>query len=257
MKLKLPAALLLSSLSLTACAFTPSERAEQIKANERILAELGLPLPGSGIQIVPRSQLGMPDELLKQGLDEIKQRKAFGYAEKYDSYIPELLAMKKTAPQDIKLYSVNQRDESTHLRKSVRDLKLAFKFPNKDTIGKLHSTYGVQTLGAAPQGAYSPDLGWSGAVTFFSYQDIGVCSYGIMNVKASGTAVMLAIEDVTYEVNDKPTLIKIDGKPGYGFLYKIEWFDEVNFHELQCAAQEYSSEIKQSIISLAKQLDKE
>lgn len=257
MKLKkLSAALLLSSLSLTACAITPAERAEQIAFNEQTLAELGLPLPRSGIQIVPRSQLGMPDELLKQGLAEIKQREELGYAKSDDPYIAELLAMKKTASHDIKLYANNQDAESTHLRKSVEDLKLAFKFPGTDAKGKLYYTPGMQVLGAAPQGSYDKDNGWSGAVNFFAYRNIGVCSYDVMNVEASGTAAWLAAEDVTYEVNDKPTLISVDGSPGYGFLYKVEWFDEVNFHELQCATQTYSIEIKQSIISLAKQLDK-
>lgn len=256
MKLKLPAALLLSSLSLTACAFTPAELAQQVKENEQILAELGLPLPRSGIQIVPRSQLGLPEDYVKQGLAEIKQRKALGYLEKDEPYIAELLAMKKTASHDIKMYANNQNDASTHLRKNVKDLKLAFKFPGSDDKGKLYYTPGMQTLGAAPQGSYDQDNGWSGAVNFFAYRNIGVCVYGVMNVEASGTAAMLAAEDVTYDVNDKPTLIKVDGKPGYGFLYKIEWFDEVNFHELQCATQTYSVEVQQSVISLAKQLDR-
>lgn len=256
MKLKkISAALILSSLSLAACAITPAERAEQIAFNEQVLTELGLPLPRSGIQIVPRSQLGTPDALLKQGLAEIKQRKELGYAEKDDPYIAELLAMKKTAPHDIKLYSSNQNDESTHLRKSVKDLKLAFKFPGTGTNGKLYYTPGMQILGAAPQGSYDQGSGWSGALQFFAYRNIGVCAYGVMNVEASGTAAMLAVEDVTYDVNDKPTLIKVDGKPNYGFLYKVEWFDEVNFHELTCATQNYSTETKQSIISLARVLD--
>ena len=254
---KLSAALLLSSISLTACAITPAERAEQIKANEQILAELGLPLPNSGIQIVPRSQLNLPEEYLKQGLAEIKQRKELGYVEKDDPYITELLAMKKTAANDINLYASNLNSESTHLRKSVHDLKLAFEFPGAESKGNLHYVQGMQILGAAPQGGYDQDAGWSGALTFFAYRDVGVCAYGVMNVEASGTAAMLAAEDVTYEINDKPTLIKIDGKPDYGFLYKVEWFDEVNFHELQCATQEYTPEVKKSVISLAKKLDKE
>lgn len=257
MKIKLSSALLLSSLSLTACAFTPAERAEQVKANEQILAELGLPLPKSGIQIVPRSQLGLPEAFLKQGLAEIKQRESLGYAEKVDPYIAELLGMKSTAAHDIKLYASNQNASSTHLRKSVQDLKLAFEFPGTEVKGKLRYVPGVQTLGAAPQGSFDPEKGWSGALNFFAYRNLGVCAYGVMNVEASGTAAMLAAEDVTYEVNDKPTLIKVDGKRSYGFLYKVEWFDAVNFHELQCATQNYSDEIKGAVIQLAKNLDKQ
>lgn len=257
MKTKILSLSLMAITAFNSHALTAERIAEAHAENMKILAELGLPAFNSGIQIVPRSQLGMPDEILKAGQEEAKQREALGYAEKEEPYVAELLAMIKTAPHDIKLYASNQNEGSTHLRKNVKDLKLAFKFPGTSTNGTLHYTPGMQTLGAAPQGSFKPDRGWSGAAQFFTYRNIGVCSYAVMNVEASGTAAMLAMEDVTYEVNDKATLVKVDGKPGHGFLYKVEWFDDINFHELQCATQEYSGEIKQSTISLAKQLDRD
>jgi hypothetical protein len=253
---KILAVALLSSVAFSSYAKAIPENKEVRAMMDAIEKEAGLPSFNSGVQIVPRSQLALPGDLLKQGLAEIKQRETLGYAEKDDPYIAELLSMRKTAPHDIKLYASNQNDSSTHLRKSVRDLKLAFKFPGTGANGKLRYTPGMQVLGAAPQGSFDSDDGWSGAINFFAYRNIGVCAYGVMNVEASGTAAMLAMEDVTYDINDKATLIKVDGKPGYGFLYNVEWFDDINFHELTCATQEYSSEIKQSIISLAKQLDR-
>jgi len=254
---KLSAALLLSSIALISWAKIPPGHEKELALLAEDFAALGLPAFNSGIQVVPRSQLGMPDEVLKAGQAEANQREALGYAEKEEPYVAELLAMKKTAPHNIKLMASNKNDGSTHMRKSVRDLKLAFKFPGVGANGKLYFTPGMQVLGAAPQGSFNPGDGWTGALQFFAYKNIGVCAYGVMNVEASGTSAMIAMEDVTYEINDKATLSKVDGKPGYGFLYKVEWFEDINFHELQCATQEYSGEIKQSIISLAKQLDRD
>ena len=257
MKLKkLSAVLVLASFALSACARTPAERDKQMARNAEILAEMGLPTFKSGIQIVPRSQLGMPDEILKEGKEEAKQREALGYAEKNVPYVAELLAMKKTAPHEIKLMASNQNDGTTHMRKSVHDLKLAFKFPGTEQSRMLSYDGRMNTLGAAPKGSYNKDKGWSGAAQFFSYKDIGVCSYAVMNVKASGTAAMLAMEDVTYDINNKATLTKVDGSTNSGFLYKIEWFDDNNFHELECASSQYSKQINHDVIELARTTDK-
>ena len=164
--------------------------------------------------------------------------------------------MKKTAPHEIELMASNQNDGATHMRKSVHDLKLAFKFPGTEPSRMLSYDGRMNTLGAAPKGSYNKDKGWSGAAEFLAVKDIGVCSYAVMNVGASGTAAQLAMEDVTYDINNKATLTKVDGSTNSGFLYKIEWFDDNNFHELGCANKDYSSKINQSVISLAKQIDR-
>ena len=45
----------LMAISSIAFALTPQERAEQEIENMKLLAQMGLPLPGSGIKIVPRT----------------------------------------------------------------------------------------------------------------------------------------------------------------------------------------------------------
>ncbi len=75
-----------------------------------------------------------------------------------------------------------------------------------------------------------------------------------MNVKASNTAAELAIEDLTYLVNKKATITTVYGSPSTGFIYKVEWYDNENFHEL--ANMTYSPNLKQEVINLAKNIDK-
>jgi hypothetical protein len=253
---KLSAATLLSSLTLSACAKVPPGHEKEWAELDRISEEAGLPAFNSGIKIVPRSQLGLPAEVLEEGSAELKQQAEIGYVEKEVPYVSTLMDMAKMAPVYIKQYASNVNEESTHMRNDPKDLKLAFKFKGIKTNRLLLARGGITPLGSAPMGSFDKDDGgWSGVIQFFSVSNLGVCSYSVMNVKASGTSAQLAMEDVTYAIHDKATLTHTDGSKNSGFLYKVEWFDDENFHELECANKDYSSKIKQSVISLAKQID--
>lgn len=114
----------------------------------------------------------------------------------------------------------------------------------------------ITLIGATPQGSFHEEAnGWSGVAQFFDAKNIGSCSYSVMNVKVSGTSAQLAMEDVVYDINNKPTIILAEGNKNSGFLYKVEWYDDENFHELECANQNYSKQINQAVIELAKQID--
>lgn len=155
-----------------------------------------------------------------------------------------------------KLYAGNTRATSTHLRQQIKDLKLAFNFKGVPQGNTLAAAGNITLLGVAPQGGFHEDKGgWSGAAQYFDAKSIGSCSYGVMNVKASNTAAELAIEDVTYSVNNKPTIITVEGNKVSGFLYKVDWYDDKNFHELECANMKYSSDKTNSVIGLAYQID--
>jgi len=115
----------------------------------------------------------------------------------------------------------------------------------------------VTLIGVAPQGAFHEESGgWSGVAQFFDVKNIGSCSYGVMNVKASGISALLAMEDVVYDVNNKATIILVEGCEKSGFIYKVEWYDNENFHELECANMEYSADINDAVVELAKKIDK-
>jgi hypothetical protein len=256
MKAKILAFFIISLMALTSSAQTPEERKLAEERNMKMLEEMGLPAFNSGIKIVPRAMLGTPEKVAKKGAEEEKQRKSLGYVKKNTSRPMELLSLRKNAPIYLKTYAKNTNDESTYLRKNIKDLKLAFKFKGVPHRNSLLAGSNVTLIGVAPQGGFHEESGgWSGAAQFFDVKNIGSCSYGVMNVKASGTSALLAQEDVVYDINNKATIILVEGNEKSGFLYKVEWYDDENFHELECANKSYSSEINSSVIKLAKAID--
>lgn len=258
MKNKILAICLISTVNFSSYAAEVQEINSDREENMQILEAMGLPRFGGGIKVVPRSQLGLPKKVLEYGAKEFKQRKTLGYVEKNVPYASKLLTMEKVAPIDIKQYATNNNEQGTHLRKSVRNLKLAFNFKGVESDDLLlYENNNIKVIGIAPQGAFNKESGgWSGAVQFFSVKNIGVCSYGVMNVKASGTSTMLAMEDVTYEIHDKATLTKVEGSKNSGFIYKVKWYDDVNFHELECANSNFTPQMEQDVIGLAKGIDR-
>jgi len=256
MKTKILALSLASFTVFAAQQLTPEQEKVEEQKRMKALSDLGLPLPGSGIKIVPRSALGLSESQLQKGAKSEEEMKVLGYAVVDTNRPQELLNFHNYSKTQFKLYAGNNRETSTHLRQHIEDLKLAFKFkgvPEGNALGAGNITL----LGVAPQGGFHEDKGgWSGAAQYFDVKNIGSCSYGVMNVAASNTAAELAMEDVTYIVSNKPTILTVEGNKASGFLYKVDWYDENNFHELECANIKYSSEINNAVIQLANKIDR-
>lgn len=247
------------ALSATTFALTPEEKETQEKENMKMLAQMGLPLPGSGIKIVPRSMLGLTPEEIAQGDKEMIEFKEKGYVNKYINRPRELLSMTPTlVKKELKANANKESNGYTGLSPNVSQMKLAFTFPSLTKNKSLNATAAdINVMAAAPKGGFHQELGgWSGASQFFTHKDIGTCSYSVMNVKASNTAALLANEDVTYTINNKATiLMAVEGTESSGFLYFVKWYDENNFHELECANMKYSPETNEAVIVLAKRID--
>ena len=240
-------------------ALTPEEKAAQEIENMKILSQMGLPLPGSGIKLVPRSRLNLSPEEIQQGDKEMVEFREKGYVNKFINRPRELLRMNEAFVKKELMKSAGKtNDTSTDLSSDVNEIKLAFKFPSISKNKMLAaSSSNIHLLAAAPKGGFHEDKGgWSGASQFFTYRGIGTCSYSVMNVKAANTAALLAQEDVTYTINNKATiLMPVEGSESSGFLYYIKWYDNQNFHELECANMKYSAETNNSVIALANQID--
>lgn len=252
--------ILIASISLAATALTPDERMQVEKDNLKLLEELGLPLPGSGIKIVPRAMLGMDSAQIEAGNRARAEFNEKGYVEKFINYPAQLLSISpEKVKKELKSVRYPVSKEYSGLSENISKLKLAFDFPSlKNNRNLMNSeSSSITILAATPKGAFHEELGgWSGAVEFFIHEKIGTCSYSVMNVKAANTAVRLAQEDVTYTINDKATvLLPVEGSENSGFIYSLEWYDDKNFHELECANMKYSSEINESVIELAKNID--
>lgn len=247
-------------LSTTTFALTSEEKVAQEKENMKMLAQMGLPLRGSGIKVVPRAMLGLTPEEMAQGDKEMAEFKDKGYVNKYINRPRELLSMTPTMVKKELRASANKDSEGyTGLSASVNQMKLAFVFPSLNQNQSLKATSdNINVMAAAPKGGFHQEIGgWSGASQFFTHKEIGTCSYSVMNVKASNTAAQLAAEDVTYTINNKATiLMPVEGSESSGFLYFIKWYDENNFHELECANMKYSPATNESVIELAKRIDK-
>ena len=158
--------LTLIMLSTTTLALTSEEKTMQEKENMKMLAQMGLPLPGSGIKIVPRAMLGLTSEEIAQGDKEMAEFKDKGYVSKYINRHRELLSMTPTMVK--KELSANAKKESegyTGLRASINQMKLAFAFPSLSQNKSVKAADNdINLMAVAPKGAFHQELGgWSGA----------------------------------------------------------------------------------------------
>ncbi len=245
--------------SVAVFALSAEEKSNQEIENMKLLSQMGLPLPGSGIILVPRSIMNLSPEEIQQGDKEMAEFRENGYINKYINRPRELLSMNEPLiKRKLKQSEGKTKETSTGLSSDVNEIKLAFKFPSINKIKKFSSpSSDIHILAAAPKGGFHEDKGgWSGASQFFTHKKIGTCSYSVMNVKASNTAAQLAQEDVTYTINNKATiLMPVEGSESSGFIYFIKWYDNKNFHELECANMKYSVNINNLVIALASQID--
>lgn len=238
----------LLAVSSLAYALTPAEREAQELENIKMLQQAGVMAPNSGVTVVPRATLKMSQQRLKEAEKADEQRRKPGYISSNTASAQELIAIQSYVKKSAKKFKGIKSDESTDIRPSIADIKLAFEF--KGVPKSLISTY----IGTAPQGSFHEN-GWSGAAEFFSKDPIGNCSYGQMSIKVSHLSAELATESVSYEINNKVSVVEVIGNKKSGFLYNIKWFDDNYFYELECANMSYSPKTTALVINLAKDID--
>ena len=164
---------IVSAVILGFCTFIASAERTHIPLNEeaqreadearniKMLAELGLPAPGSGIKIVPRAALNLTEEQLKQTQIERDEIARQGYINKYTTRPRELLNMRKEFKKEMLLF--HAKKQSVHysgISPSVKDLTLAFKFKGiKEHKGIQASSFNndITLLGATIQGGFHDD----------------------------------------------------------------------------------------------------
>jgi hypothetical protein len=241
----------LSVIPFMAYAITQEQKDAAYQANIKELQHLGLPTPDSGVQLVPRESLKMQKWKKQQFASESNELKENGYIKKSSDRAYELIhiqeQIKKNNPKQDALY----KDTSSELRKSPAAMRFAYTYvgvPNNDIV----ALYGI-----APVGTYvkEPQEGWTGAVTFFK-SSFASCAYTENNMVAAHGAAQIAEEDSSDDINGKITLIDIEGNDSTGYLYRINWFDNVFNRNLECATKDYSRDYLMGTIALAKKIDK-
>jgi hypothetical protein len=233
---------------ILAMAITPTEREFQEKENMKMLSDLGLPLPNSGIIIAPRASYNKSKKYLDQAARVDKQRQTLGYINVNTEQPKKLLSIQQVVDKNRKQFHTVDSEKSTDMRNNINDLKLAFVFKHipKSVVSKY--------IGVAPMGAFNEN-GWSGAAEFFTNKDIGTCYYGLMSIPVSQMSARLAAESVSNDINNKVTIIEVSGNKKSGFIYNIQWYDDEYFHNLECANMSFSRKIMKFQIELAKHID--
>ncbi|KTD05805.1 hypothetical protein Lgra_2582 [Legionella gratiana] len=237
------------------------------KKNKEILAKAGIEIPEyNEINIVTANKyinsMNIKDandahlaKKMREYLVMNDEQQKNGYVNDNEPRAKELLDLKNTAAYQKKKYNGVLSAESTHIRDSSTDLKLAYTF-----VGVPPEDMDI-SIGFAPYGAYKSVKngdggdGWDGAVQFFDKNGIGSCAFSEHNRKLSGLGVELIKELVSYDVQNRPTVILVKGTKESGYVYKIKWYDPTFSRELECANMEFSPQIKENVIALASRIE--
>lgn len=211
------------------------------------LQKEGLPMPNEGIILVDKSQLNMSAYVIEKHKNERKQLLKLGYVREDSIRAKELLNFSKIAKDEFQRQSF-QHDINTGLRHSPLNIKFAYTFID------VPQALVKDRIGVAPVGAFIPDQGWTGGVSFFS-TDFGVCAYTEKNLLLSGGSSRINKDIVKYDVNGKITLSDVRGTDATGYLYQTTWIDKDFERTLECATEKYSKDTMSLVTELAKRID--
>lgn len=216
---------------------------------EQELISEGLPLPGSGVTLVPRNEIILTP-IEKKKVDLLHESKLkYGYLNEYNDRAKELLNLKETVSYKNKNKNIPDL-YNTGMKKNISDLPMSYSFSS------VPENQIKEIIGFAPMGTFLQDQGWTGAGEFFEPKFGGTCAFSESNLILTRGSAILPKEDVTYTINGKVTLNNVIGNNNSGYLYEVEWFDKNFRRKLECATKEYSQKINQSVISLSQEIDK-
>jgi len=217
------------------------------QAMKQLIQDQGLPPPDSGIVIKPESQF--PNfELIKESIERDNASvKKYGYIKRKSPEVQSLLNFKKGekkfSPKNLTATA------DTGLYRSINDIQMAYRY------------YGVPAsamtneLAVAPAGTYLQGQGWTGAAQTFEKAGLGICNYNEMNAKLNHGSVLVARENVSYDINGKVTQKYAKGEESEGFIYGVGWYDDTIYHELECVQTAFSPETMQAVVNLAVVID--
>ncbi len=218
---------------------------------KRFFTDDGIPVPGSGAQIRPFNSIKMTKEQMSSVSTYNNAQKYKGYNEQFSYHAQTLSQMPNVAKADMVEHPPEHlMPYDTHLRSQASQLKMNYEYHEVD------SALINQVIGFAPENTYVNN-GWNGAVEFFTPKSLNAtCAYHEINIKLTGTSAVIPKEVVSYKVNKKVTTVSAEGNNASGFLYQLEWWDKEFRRNLECTTKEYSADIKNEVIMLAKAIDK-
>lgn len=241
----------LSIIPVIAFSMTTEQKEAFNKANVEVLKKKGLPIPDSGVQVIPQEQMKMEGWQKQKLLSESKELKNKGYINRSSPNAHNLLNIENKIKKMRPLEKSKYKSTSSHLREKSEDISFAYTYvgvPKNDII---------EYYGIAPAGTYikEPQSGWTGAIEFFK-TSFAICSYTEKNMLAAHGSAQIAEEEAQYDINGKITLIDVEGNESTGYLYRVNWFDNIFNRNLQCATKDFSESVREAAINLAIKIDK-
>ena len=244
--------LLLISMIIPSIAFAISNNdIDAIKRSHyNELEKMGLPTPDTGIQLVSKNELTMQKWQQEKYISESQELKSKGYVQKNSDEAQFLMNIKNEIRKIQPIQEPVYKPSDSHLRLNPNDIVFSYTYIGVPK-SEMEEFYGI-----APGGTYikGEQFGWTGAIEFFK-TNFAHCSYNENNMFISKGAVRIDEEKAKYLVNNKITLVDVEGNETTGYLYRVNWYDSIFNHDLQCASKVYSSEIKDKTIELAKKID--
>lgn len=206
------------------------------------------------LQIVSQNDLQLelmyPKELKQEILNFHEEMAKKGYHETNNRYAEFLLNLNNNAQDEIRSYRGTQETSDSHLKKTYKEIKLAFEFKKPPIDDK-------NIVGYAPSGSYikTPKEGWNGLGFFFNDKNLGICSYNFTDLNLSNGSVTLPKEYTKYLVNNKPTFISVEGNDNNGFVYTVTWYNSLKVSTLDCATIHYQKDMSNKVLAFAKVID--
>jgi hypothetical protein len=195
----------------------------------------------SNIEIIPLSSMDLPlklqEEMQKNNLEQQKN----GYILKQSEHPKKLMNMRhKKSFANV----TTQNPGDAELKKDRSELSLNFEYR---TV--LPNTIAYVGLGS------ETDVGWSGIKTFFDGKEMGACSLSVFNIQGSSENIKLNQEGLTYDVNDKPSRLSVEGSVNSGFIYSVRWYDEKFVRDLECAKSDLKENLIFQMVNFSKKID--
>lgn len=150
-------------------------------------------------------------------------------------------------PEGIFSIQYTQWNEFPVRKQKASDIILAFPYSGIDFVKPENNMGYYET--------YIYRHGWLGIGQYFKEDDLGICNYERLNLRLATASVRLVHEDLSYEVNNKPTHYIVKGSDSTGFSAYVDWYDETYMHQLHCGNEKFNPNFMNNVIDLAIRID--
>ncbi len=203
--------------------------------------------PDGGVTVTPSSEIHAPSNVKSQWVKERLEQRKNGYLSVYNDRAKELLQLGDILQFKYNASLKNKDKNSSIFRKTNSEINMGYTFT------PVPEHYVSNVYGFASCNTFKD--GWTGIVEFFKSEGVGNCAFTENNVSLTHQAAKVDESIVRYDINEKITVVSVEGNKDSGYLYKVDWFDKDFFRTLECASMDYSVDETNAVINLATKID--